>query len=121
MATTSPRNPPFRAEHIGSLLRPDELVRKRYAVADGSASKEELKEVEERSIRDVVKLQQECGIQSLTNGEYSRHQFWGTFMETLNGMEEINLREGGYDQSIFRAYAPGEYIWVVCGMVRREC
>lgn len=118
MATTSPRNPPFRAEHIGSLLRPDELVRKRYAVADGSASKEELKEVEERSIRDVVKLQQECGIQSLTNGEYSRHQFWGTFMETLNGMEEINLREGGYDQSIFRAYAPGECDCWICGRDR---
>ena len=42
----------------------------------------------------------------MTNGEYSRHQFWGTFFETLNGMEEINMREGGYDQSIFRQYAP---------------
>lgn len=33
---------------------------------------------------------------------------WGTFFETLNGMEEINLRDSGYDQSIFRAYAPGQ-------------
>ncbi|KAH9845587.1 Cobalamin-independent synthase, Catalytic domain [Teratosphaeria destructans] len=104
--STASRDPPFRAEHIGSLLRPEELVQKRYAVADGSATRNELVPVEQKAIKDVVKLQQEVGIRSITNGEYSRHQFWGTFFETLNGMEEINLREGGYDQSIFRAYAP---------------
>jgi len=102
----APRNPPFRAEHIGSLLRPQELVQKRYAVADGSATPDQLKPIEQKAIKEVVQLQQECGIHSITNGEYSRHQFWGTFFETLNGMEEINLRDGGYDQSIFRAYAP---------------
>jgi len=104
-ANTSPRDPPFRAEHIGSLLRPDELVRKRYAVAEKSAAAEELVPVEQKSIREIVKLQQvgydlaviafeldadtntqECGIHSITNGEYSRHQFWGTFFETLKGM-----------------------------------
>lgn len=69
----SPRNPPFRAEHIGSLLRPDELVKKRYAVADKSATPESLVQVEQAAIKDVVKLQQDCGIQSITNGEYSRH------------------------------------------------
>ncbi|SMQ54640.1 unnamed protein product [Zymoseptoria tritici ST99CH_3D7] len=105
-ATSSPRNPPFRAEHIGSLLRPEKLVKQRYAIAEGSAPADSLPPVEQKAIRDVVKTQLDCGIQSLTNGEYSRHQFWGTFMETLNGMEEVNLREGGYDQSIFRAYAP---------------
>ena len=57
-ANTSPRNPPFRAEHIGSLLRPDELVQKRYAVAEKSATAEELVPVEQKSIREVVKLQQ---------------------------------------------------------------
>ena len=102
----SPRNPPFRAEHIGSLLRPEELIQRRYAVANGTATKESLVPIEQQAIRDVVKLQQECGIHGVTNGEYSRHQFWGTFFETLNGMEEINLQPGGYDLSIFRAYAP---------------
>ena len=103
---SSPHNPPFRAEHIGSLLRPEELVQKRYAVADKSATPESLVPIEQEAIKEVVRLQQQCGIHSITNGEYSRHQFWGTFFETLNGMEEINLREGGYDQSVFRAYAP---------------
>nr|POF11533.1 uncharacterized protein yxjh [Quercus suber] len=105
-STPPHRNPPFRAEHIGSLLRPEELLRKRYAVAQGDETAESLVPVEQQAIRDVVALQQECGLHSITNGEYSRHQFWGTFMETLNGMEEVHLREGGYDQSIFRAYAP---------------
>lgn len=67
--TASPRSPPFRAEHIGSLLRPDTLVDQRYAVAKGSAEPESLVPVEQEAIRDVVKLQLDCGIQSLTNGE----------------------------------------------------
>lgn len=104
---TSPRAPPFRAEHIGSLLRPEELVKHRYAVADKSVTPESLVPVEQKAIREVVALQQSCGIHSITNGEYSRHQFWGTFFETLDGMEEVNLRDGGYDMTIFRQYAPG--------------
>ncbi|EMC96227.1 hypothetical protein BAUCODRAFT_467393 [Baudoinia panamericana UAMH 10762] len=104
--SSAPRNPPFRAEHIGSLLRPEELVKKRYAIASKTESPDSLAPVEQKAIKEIVKLQQDCGIHSITNGEYSRHQFWGTFFETLQGMEEINLREGGYDQSIFRAYAP---------------
>jgi methionine synthase II (cobalamin-independent) len=66
---TSPRSPPFRAEHIGSLLRPDKLVKQRYAIADGSAAPDTLVPVEQKAIRDVVKMQLDCGIQSLTNGE----------------------------------------------------
>jgi methionine synthase II (cobalamin-independent) len=92
--SASPRNPPFRAEHIGSLLRPQELVEKRYAVADKSATPDSLVPVEQKAIKDVVQLQQEVGLRSITNGEYSRHMFWGTFFETLNGMEEINMKEG---------------------------
>jgi methionine synthase II (cobalamin-independent) len=72
--SSSPRNPPWRAEHIGSLLRPDNLVKHRYAVADKSATPESLVPVEQKAIQEVVKLQQDCGIHSITNGEYSRHQ-----------------------------------------------
>ncbi|GHJ87167.1 hypothetical protein NliqN6_3569 [Naganishia liquefaciens] len=104
---TAKSNPPFRAEHIGSLLRPEALLQHRYAVfADKTASPESLVPIEQAAIKDIVAVQQECGYHAVTNGEFSRHQFWGTFFETLNGMEEVNLREGGYDQSIFRMYAP---------------
>jgi hypothetical protein len=104
------QSPPFKAEHIGSLLRPSELIEQRYLVADKQASPESLVPIEQASIKDIVKLQQECGFHAVTNGEHSRHQFWGTFFETLDGMEEVNLREGGYDTSIFRMYAPGESV-----------
>ena len=69
---TSPRSPPFRAEHIGSLLRPDELIKHRYAVADKQQSPESLVPVEQKAIHDIVALQQECGFRGITNGEYSR-------------------------------------------------
>lgn len=72
--TASLRPPPFRAEHIGSLLRPEELVKQRYAIADGSAEPDSLIPVEQKAVKDVVKLQLDCGIQSLTNGEVS----WST-------------------------------------------
>lgn len=110
MASTSQRNPPFRAEHIGSLLRPEELVKHRYAVADKQATPGSLVPIEQQAIRDVVAMQKNAGVHAITNGEYSRHQFWGVFFETLNGMEEVHLRPGGYDTSIFRLYAPGKTI-----------
>lgn len=88
------------------MLRPEELVKHRYAVANGSATPESLAPVEQQAIHDIVKLQQECGIRGITNGEYPRHFFWGTFFETLNSMDEVNLQPGGYDTSIIRTYAP---------------
>ena len=68
----SPRNPPFRAEQLGSLLRPDKLVKKRYDVAEGKADPSELKPLEDQSVRDIVNTLQECGIHSINDGEYRR-------------------------------------------------
>lgn len=65
-------NPPFRAEHLGSLLRPRELLLKRVEVQEGKASKEELTKLEDRCIKEVVDLQKECGFHALSEGEYRR-------------------------------------------------
>ena len=65
-------NPPFRAEHVGSLLRPDELVKKRYEVADGKATEADLHPLEEKAIAEVVKLQKDCGFHAVSSGEYAR-------------------------------------------------
>ena len=73
--STAKRSPPFRAEHVGSLLRPDELVQKRYAVAAGKADAEELKPIEDKSVTEVVKLQKECGFHAPSSGEYTRYVF----------------------------------------------
>ncbi|KAK3672405.1 hypothetical protein LTR78_007712 [Recurvomyces mirabilis] len=103
MSTTSaPRNPPFRAEHLGSLLRPSKLLQKRQAIYDKKDSGSDLSALEDECVREVVKLQQDCGFHAISDGEYRRHMFWGTFFPSLNGMKEIT----GPDPKIFRQYVP---------------
>jgi methionine synthase II (cobalamin-independent) len=65
-------SPPFRAEHVGSLLRPQELVQKRYDVAAGKAQPDELIPLEDKSVAEVVKFQKDCGISAVSSGEYTR-------------------------------------------------
>lgn len=71
--TSIKRSPPFRAEHVGSLLRPQELVQKRYDVASGKAQPDELVPLEDKSVAEVVKFQQECGLKVVSSGEYTRY------------------------------------------------
>ncbi|KAK2747996.1 hypothetical protein FQN57_001587 [Myotisia sp. PD_48] len=102
MAYQASRNPPFRAEHIGSLLRPNELLNARNAVEAGEQSAEELKALEDINIRKIVKLQQDLGYSAITDGEYRRHMFWGSFFAGLQGMTEIQSPSA----DIFREYVP---------------
>lgn len=73
MSGTLHRNPPFRAEHLGSLLRTDELVKKREEFEHGKASASDLKPIEDRDIQEIVKIQKELGFRAITDGEYRRH------------------------------------------------
>jgi hypothetical protein len=70
-------SPPFRADHVGSLIRPAELIEARKAHLEGRLDTEALREVQQRSIRDVVRMQEETGLRSITDGEYNR-QTWQT-------------------------------------------
>lgn len=63
------RAPPFRAEQVGSLLRPEDLVQKRYAVAEGKAPVSELVPLEDAAIKEIVNLQRDCGIHGVSDGE----------------------------------------------------
>lgn len=65
-------NPPFRADHIGTLLRPASLLQKRQQVQEGKISKAELIVEEDQAIADIVKMQQEVGIRGITDGEFRR-------------------------------------------------
>ena len=70
---SSPKSsPPFRAEHVGSLLRPQDLVQKRYDVASGKAQPEELVPLEKKAVAEVVKFQQDCGLKVVSSGECTR-------------------------------------------------
>ena len=79
MANTAPHNPPFRAEHIGSLLRPPELLKARTDNEDERLADAELRKIEDEHIRKVVALQEEVGLQSITDGEYRRSVFYTDF------------------------------------------
>jgi 5-methyltetrahydropteroyltriglutamate--homocysteine methyltransferase len=76
---SAPHNPPFRAEHIGSLLRPPELLKAREEHATGRLSAGDLRTVEDASIRRAVALQEDVGLQSITDGEYRRDVFYTDF------------------------------------------
>ena len=83
--------PPFRADHVGSLLRPRELHDLREKVRQGKAPASELKQAEDRLIRDVVKLQQDIGLRSITDGEF-RRDWW--HIDFIHGFDGVELAEG---------------------------
>lgn len=106
VAKKNHQRPPFRAEHLGSLLRPQQLVDKRVAL-DGVkteviANDKELHKIEDEAINEIVKAQLDLGFHAVNDGEYRRHQFWGTFFPALEGMEEIE----NPPLEMFRLYVP---------------
>jgi 5-methyltetrahydropteroyltriglutamate--homocysteine methyltransferase len=79
--------PPFRADHVGSLLRPAALKQARGQRERGDISAEQLREIEDREITQVISRQQETGLQSITDGEF-RRAFWNyDFLGALDGVE----------------------------------
>jgi methionine synthase II (cobalamin-independent) len=67
---TPKQTPPFRAEHVGSLLRPDYLLEARRKFDRKEVTQEQLREIEDRAILWAVNLQREVGIKGFTDGEY---------------------------------------------------
>jgi len=78
--------PPSRADHIGSLLRPPELRKAFRAHAAGEISDADLRAQQDAAIRDVVKLQHDCGIQVITDGEFRRISYWEKFVRLTRGL-----------------------------------
>ncbi|HET7254870.1 MAG TPA: 5-methyltetrahydropteroyltriglutamate--homocysteine S-methyltransferase [Xanthobacteraceae bacterium] len=79
--------PPFRADHVGSLLRPAALKEARPRRERGEISPEELKAVEDREIEKVIRKQEEVGLRSVTDGEF-RRAFWNyDFLGEIDGVE----------------------------------
>jgi methionine synthase II (cobalamin-independent) len=67
---TTHRSPPFRAEHLGSLLRPKELLEKRAAFENKQLSVEEVTKAEDDAVTKVVKVQTDAGFRAVSDGEY---------------------------------------------------
>jgi 5-methyltetrahydropteroyltriglutamate--homocysteine methyltransferase len=81
--------PPFRAEHVGSLIRPDALIAAREQAEKGEIAPDEPKRIQQAAIRDVVRLQEELGLKLATDGEYNRHSWHRDFMLKFRNVRMI--------------------------------
>jgi 5-methyltetrahydropteroyltriglutamate--homocysteine methyltransferase len=82
-------SPPFRADHVGSLLRPPELMRAREDHAAGKITAAELRDVEDEAVREAVALQQDVGLQSVTDGEFRRSSWHMDFIYQIGGIGQV--------------------------------
>lgn len=86
---------PFKADHVGSLLRPERIHKARIDFQNGHITAEQLHDIETEEIKRIVDKQIEVGLQAVTDGEF-RRRFWHTdFLEHLNGIEGY-VPEVGY-------------------------
>jgi 5-methyltetrahydropteroyltriglutamate--homocysteine methyltransferase len=81
--------PPFRADHVGSLLRPPEVTRARADFKAGRIDAAALRAVEDEAIREVIGLQRAAGLQSVTDGEFRRTSWHMDFIYSLDGIEQV--------------------------------
>ncbi len=87
----APRDkPPFRADHVGSLLRPPELLRARERHAAGEIDAAELRGAEDEAIRDVVRMQRDVGLRTATDGEFRRASWHMDFIYSLDGVSAVH-------------------------------
>ena len=81
--------PPFRADHVGSLLRPPELLAARERFTAGELDADGLRAVEDDAIRDVARLQEEVGLRTVTDGEFRRASWHMDFIYQLDGVSKV--------------------------------
>jgi 5-methyltetrahydropteroyltriglutamate--homocysteine methyltransferase len=88
MADTT--RPPFRADHVGSLLRPKEVLQARDEFASGEIDAEQLAQIEDEAIREIIRRQGEVGLKSATDGELRRQSWHMDFIYQLGGVTKVN-------------------------------
>jgi 5-methyltetrahydropteroyltriglutamate--homocysteine methyltransferase len=102
----------FRADHVGSLLRPAELLAARDRFAHGEMSREALRAVEDAAIRDVVAEEQNVGLQVVTDGEFRRDNWWIDFIGRLQGVriEDGHTHAFAHDPDKAVEYVPKDVV-----------
>jgi 5-methyltetrahydropteroyltriglutamate--homocysteine methyltransferase len=101
--------PPFRADHVGSLLRPERLHRARADFKAGKLDSEGLKQVEDECIEEVIALQRDAGLQTVTDGELRRTSWHMDFIYSLGGIKQVegeSLHVRFHDEQGEYDYAP---------------
>jgi 5-methyltetrahydropteroyltriglutamate--homocysteine methyltransferase len=87
---TDRTTPPFRADHVGSLLRPPELLHAREQHAAGALTDDGLSAVEDKAIREVVRMQEQVGLRAVTDGEFRRASWHMDFIYRLDGISKVD-------------------------------
>jgi 5-methyltetrahydropteroyltriglutamate--homocysteine methyltransferase len=111
------QKPPFRADHVGSLLRPQELHEARAKNRVGKLSDAELKKIQDKHIREVVKLQESIGLPSITDGEF-RRDWW--HIDFIHGFDGVELAKGdAYGEAKFKGTDEQPPFMLVQGRIKR--
>jgi len=105
--------PPFRADHVGSLLRPPALRQAFRRHAAGEITDADYEAVQDRCIREAVATQQAVGLQVMTDGEFRRGSYWGRFVERIDGFQirpaAFKFRDDhGHEVEFTAPYATGK-------------
>ena len=79
-------SPPFRADHIGSLLRPKDLTQAYRARGEGKMSASDFRKAQEAAVREAVAFQEKLGLKVVTDGEFRRASYWSHFVEAVSGL-----------------------------------
>ena len=108
------QKPPFRADHVGSLLRPQDLHEARAKNRRGELSDAELKAIQDRDIREVVKMQEALGLQAITDGEF-RRDWW--HIDFIHGFDGVDLTVN--KQHTFHASDEQPPMFKLSGQIRR--
>jgi 5-methyltetrahydropteroyltriglutamate--homocysteine methyltransferase len=102
MAAQAKKNPPFRAEHIGSFVRPEPLLNAARARRAGTITDDALKQAADQAITEIVRFQESLGMPSVTDGEFRRRSWSAGFIDAVDG---FGLREGTIE---FRTQGSGK-------------
>lgn len=89
-------NPPFRADHVGSFLRPPALLQAREQFKRGAITRAQLRAVEDAAISDIVRWQENLGLRAITDGEFRRTYFHVDFLEQLDGVDVRQATTGKF-------------------------
>ena len=114
---TQRTTPPFRADHVGSLLRPAELAEARLRAKRGEISTEQLRAVQDKCIREAVAKQESVGMQAVTDGEF-RRDWW--HIDFISGFDGVELAAGdAYGDAKFKNTEEQPPFMMVKGKIRR--
>ncbi|MBO9711704.1 5-methyltetrahydropteroyltriglutamate--homocysteine S-methyltransferase [Sphingomonas sp.] len=109
---------PFRADHVGSFLRPKALLDARARFKEGTIDAAALREAEDEAIRGVVRMQEELGLQGITDGEFRRSYFHTDFLLQLDGVEEAGGTQVKFHQHGGKELEYAPPVMKVTGKVR---